>query len=187
MSKIIQHIILFPFVTILFFACGNNTKDDEGDLNPNTQLESQSDTAGSDSVRNTSLKKFDDPNANDTAKVYNFLDRMFEASMKDDYATVGPMIAYVGLDSTRTMDSYNINNPDELDNVRTTMEALNLWLTDKSIYYFDDTWIQEVDGFKFIIQEVVFGYETYFFIVFDRGDQLLLSNISKQKPEFPPV
>lgn len=184
MSKKYLFGIIIPFAAIFLFSC-NNEKEGEENLKPNTQLEATSDSTESDSIKNASLKQFDDPNANDTAKVYNYLDKMFEASISGDYATVGPMIAYVGMDSTRVMDSYNINNPDELENVKTTMEALNMWLTDKSIYYFDDTWIQAIDGYQFIVQEVVFGYETYYFIVFDRGDKLLLSNISKQKPEFP--
>ena len=44
------------------------------------------------------------------------------------------MIAYVGMDSTRIMDSYNPNDPDELENVKTTAEAIQFWLTDNSYY-----------------------------------------------------
>lgn len=169
------------FISAAIFSCGEKSdKDGEGDSE--VIIDNTSDTTGTDSVKNASLRTFADPNENDTAKVYAFLESMFAASLKNNYNKVGPMIAYVGMDSTRIMDSYDISKPKELDNVKMTMEAINLWLTDKSIYYFDDTWIESVQGYKFIVQEVVFGYNSYYFIIFDRGDKLLLSNISLEKP-----
>lgn len=179
-----KYLTLFITVTLLIAiaSCNGEKEEDSGTDGGTNISEAESDTTGIDSVKNASLKKFLDPNQNDTARVYAFLEGMFAASLKNDYKKVGPMIAYVGMDSTRVMDSYNVANAKEKENVQMTMEAINLWLTDKSIYYFDDTWIETVGGYRFIVQEVVFGYNSYYFIVFDRGDKLLLSNISLDKP-----
>ncbi len=176
-ARVFMLLMAFP---ILFFVSCNNSEESEDGLNPATNSLS-TDTSGSDSVVNRSVRQYDDPNQSDTAKAYVMLENLITACLENDYTAAASMIAYVGMDSTRIMDSYNPNDPDELENVKTTAEAIQFWLTDNS-YYFDDIWIESAEGYKFIIQEVVFGIDSYYFILFDRGDRLLLSNISSQSP-----